>query len=283
MDKEEDQKEESTKITFQEFLESVPPGKISIISPFNYYKSAYGDYFFQLPEITLHCEGEFCNGERFFKSTDSEISLNDEKFKFHFVRYVCKNCQETSKVFAIAVTFFKGEKVGRVFKFGELPSFGPPTPAKLIELIGPDREIFLMGRRCENQGLGIGAFVYYRRVVENQKNRIFDKIIQAAQKISTNGELIKELEEAKKETQFSKAVESIKQGLPESLRIDNHNPLILLHGALSKGVHDKTDQECLDIAQSIRIVLGELASRLAQALKDEAELKNAISKIMKKK
>jgi hypothetical protein len=282
MDEKENQKDETAKVTFQEFLESVPPGKIVIINPFNYYTNRYNEYL-RLPEITLHCDGEFCNGERFFKSTESEIYLENDKYKFHFVRYICKNCQQTSKVFAIAVALFKGEKVGRAFKFGEFPSFGPPTPAKLIELIGPDREIFLMGRRCENQGLGIGAFVYYRRVVENQKNRIFDKIIQVAQKISADEGLIKELEEAKKETQFSKAVESIKHTLPESLRIDNHNPLTLLHKALSEGVHDKTDEECLDTAQSIRIVLGELSSRLAQALQDEAGLKSAISKIMKKK
>jgi len=46
----------------------------------------------------------------------------------------------------------------------------------VITLIGPDREIFLRGRRAENQGLGIGAFAYYRRVVENQKGRIITQI-----------------------------------------------------------------------------------------------------------
>ena len=36
----------------------------------------------------------------------------------------------------------------------------------------------MKGRRCGNLGLGIGAFVYYRRVVENQKSRILDEIIK---------------------------------------------------------------------------------------------------------
>jgi hypothetical protein len=67
---------------------------------------------------------------------------------------------------------------GECYKLGELPVYGPPTPARLISLIGPDREIFLKGRRCGNLGLGIGAFVYYRRVVENQKSRILDEIIK---------------------------------------------------------------------------------------------------------
>ena len=57
------------------------------------------------------------------------------------------------------------------------PPFGPPTPARVITLIGPDKEYYLKGRRAENQGMGIGAFSYYRRVVENQKNRIIDEVI----------------------------------------------------------------------------------------------------------
>jgi hypothetical protein len=39
-----------------------------------------------------------------------------------------------------------------------------------------------MGRRAENQGMGIGAFAYYRRVVENQKNRIIAEIKRVAEK-----------------------------------------------------------------------------------------------------
>ena len=56
-----------------------------------------------------------------------------------------------------------------------------------MKLVGPDRDDFLKGRRCENQGLGVGAFIYYRRVVENQKNRILGvcriNLIKSTEKI----------------------------------------------------------------------------------------------------
>ncbi len=169
---------------------------------------------------------------------------------------------------------------GECYKFGELPLYGPPTPSKLIKLIGPDREIFLKGRRCENQGLGIGAFVYYRRVVENQKNRILDEIIKVSEKISASEESIAALKEAKKEIQFSKALASVKDAIPQALLINGHNPLTLLHSALSEGLHNQTDEHCLDIASSVRVILGELSDRLGQALKDEAELNHALSKLL---
>lgn len=69
--------------------------------------------------------------------------------------------------------------------------------------------------------------------------------------------------------------------MPESLLINGHSPILLLHRALSKGVHSLTDDQCLQLAGNIRIVLGELSERLSQALKDEAELMRALSSLMK--
>jgi hypothetical protein len=82
------------------------------------------------------------------------------------------------------------------------------------------------------------------------------------------------------ETQFSKALDMAKDAIPESLLINGHSPVLLLHSALSEGVHALSDEECLDLASSIRVVLGELSERLGQALKDEAELSKALSTLM---
>ncbi len=201
-----------------------------------------------------------------------------------YTTYLCSNCRKTKKIFSLAAKI-NSEKSdsGQCYKFGELPVYGPPTPSRLIKLIGPDRELFLKGRRCENQGLGIGAFVYYRRVVDNQKNRLLDEIIKVSKKLNVETDIIAILEAAKAETQFSKAFDSVKNAIPQALLINGHNPLTLLYSALSDGLHDQSDEHCLEIASSVRVILGELSERLAQALKDEAELNNALSKLMRKK
>jgi len=123
--------------------------------------------------------------------------------------------------------------------------------------------------------------VYYRRVIENQKNRIFDEIIRVVSKISPDNEVIAEIEKAKSETQFTTAIEKIKHALPESLKINGYDPLKLLHSALSEGVHLHTDEECLQQAEDIRIVLFEFAERLAEALKDEVTLNSAVNRLAK--
>ena len=226
-------------------------------------------------EIQLHCSGESCNGTRFFRSGDDYIILPAGIWNNQYITYECANCQTQQKTFALAILIETApddpEKPQTVhcYKFGEHPTYGPPTPARLISLVGPDRELFLKGRRCENQGLGIGAFVYYRRVVEEQKNRIIDEIIKVAQVLLATPDSIMVLENAKKEHQFSKAVEAIKEAIPQRLLIAGQNPLTLLHSALSMGLHNQSDEKCLELAKDIRLILAEMSELLGQALKDE--------------
>lgn len=273
-----------TTVSLADFLESTPPNQLLAISDLtqvNYYGAAnqlLGEM--RTPDLQLHCTSDKCNGLRFFRCSTKPPTIGAGRFTYQYLTYVCSNCQVETKIFSLAVTIENVGTSGECYKFGEFPPFGPPTPARLITLIGPDRDEFLKGRRCENQGLGVGAFIYYRRVVENQKSRILSEIIKVAEKIGAGADAIHILEEAVRETQFSKALSMAKDAIPQSLLINGHSPLALLHGALSQGVHDRSDEECLEIASSVRVVLAELSERLAQALKDEAELSKALSTLM---
>src|SRR5262245_19612665 len=135
----------------------------------------------------------------------------------------------------------------------------------------------------ENEGLGIAAFVYYSRAVENHKNQILDKIIGFAQKVGTPPEMMKTLGGAKKEKHFKKALQSVKDAIPAALLLNGHNPLTILHSALNCDVHQETDETALERAHDVRVVLGELAERLGQSLKNEAELNTVVTRLMKSK
>lgn len=274
--------------SISDFLECTPPNRVSHISDLSEYKfySNTGRRLdtMRTPEIQLHCSSDSCNGVRFFRCVSGSGKQLKESYEFIYITYRCSNCQITEKTYSLAVKLDEEEKsTGELYKFGELPTYGPPTPPRLVKLIGPDRDTFLKGRRCENQGLGIGAFIYYRRVVENQKNRILNEIIKVSEKLSAPAERIEILKNAVGETQFSKALDMAKDAIPESLLINGHSPILLLHSALSEGVHALSDEECLELASSIRIVLAELSERLSQALKDEAELSKALSTLMHRK
>lgn len=280
-------------LTLEEFLEQVPPNQpkevtcsITLELPnLNLPTTPISrTNYLTFPDIQLHCNSIYCSGMRFFRCIDGKISVQlGGKFD-EFLNYVCRNCREVTKKFALNIYIKSLEPaILSIMKLGEIPVFGPNTPSRVISLIGPDRETFIKGRRAENHGLGIGAFAYYRRVVENQKGRLIREMGQAAQNLGAEEEDLKKFEKAAKETQFSRAIEDVKDAIPQSLLIRGCNPLSLLHSALSEGLHDKSDEECLELAKSIRIVLTEMAERISQALKDEVELKQAISSLLKVK
>lgn len=265
-------------VSWEEFLQEHPPGSfvtVSGASKIDMHKTNR----LLAPDLQLQCSETTCNAYMFFESQSGGHILYKDRSTTTFLTYQCRNCGRSVKVFALMV-WLKDENLCNAYKFGEFPAFGPPVPNRVLRLIQPDRELFLSGRRCENQGLGIGTFGYYRRVVENQWTRLVDEIIKVAKTINAPEKTLAALESAKNQQQFSKSVKNLKDAIPPVLLINGHNPLVLLHGALSQGVHNLSDEECLTLATSIRVVLVELAEKLGQALRDEKELTDAVSRLL---
>jgi hypothetical protein len=266
------------------FLESTPPGMtVQLTSPVKHSQTT-GNVSIDFPEITLHCTHPDCNGRRKFRKYQSgAVNISAGHSDDEFIAYMCSNCQRRMKTYAISIHRPGADPIVRMTKYGEFPAFGPNTPAKVLRLLQADKDLFLQGRKSEVAGLGIGAFSYYRRVVDNQKDRIFDAIIEASRKLQASEELIADLEAARGEKQFEAAVDRIKHGLPSALLIDGHNPLKILYSALSDGLHARTDSECLEDAVTIRLVLTELAQRVSEVLQDNAALSDAVAKLNARK
>ena len=161
----------------------------------------------------------------------------------------------------------------RFWRWGAVATpFRRPGPEQGAAALRDDRDNFLKGRQSENQGLGVGAFAYYRRVVENHKNEIFDEIIKVCETVGAPQPLIEELGRAKKEISFTKAMGQIKTALPQGLLISGQNPLLALHNALSIGLHNESDAKCLEAAHDVRLVLTDLIERMSLLRRDKSEL-----------
>ena len=173
-----------------QFFETVPPGNATRVSNCLWpQRSGYDGsnivYKLNLPLLELYCERPTCEGVRCFDA-ENEVWLKEndgEKRKEFFLTYRCRNCREAVRTYALWAELQKDNSSVRICKFGEDPRFGPPTPARVSKLLAEEKEYFFKGRQAENQGMGIAAFAYYRRVVENKKNRIFDEIRRAAERI----------------------------------------------------------------------------------------------------
>jgi hypothetical protein len=292
-------------LDWRDFLVDRPPGTRAHVDRAAYAQQPHpSPAVVHLPELQLYCDGackniSYCKGQQFaigklFGGIEREQLptgnyVEPTKNVPHDV-VLCYSCEKCGRVvksysvrfWSVAASWQERELVD-VQKIAEWPFFSPRTPSKVTSLVGPDRDLFLKGRRAEIEQLGIGAFSYYRRIVEGQKNRLLDEIIRVARHLGVPAKNLARLEAAKVETQFSKAVDSVKEAIPPVLYIKGHNPFTLLHGALSEGLHAASDEKCLVAASDIRLILVEFAERLTEAMKDQKELDEALSRLVNPK
>lgn len=274
----------------KEFLEKTPPNSPLVIPELakaSGFENRPGGPVFHWavnppPElIHLHCEVD--DGVRRFSLDRSASSAFD--FGFCFVEYRCRDCGRVTKTYAIATQLIPGEsgdgevRSAKVMKLGEFPPFGAPIASRIQRLLDTeDLELYRKGCRSEAQGLGIGAATYFRRIVESHWKRLVTDLRNAAERIGHTDLAV--FDSALQETQFSAAVGMLRDAIPAKLLIlDGQNPLTLLYRPLSAQLHELTDEECLQEAADIRIVLTALLENIADVLKDQEELRSAATRL----
>jgi len=192
--------------------------------------------------INMVCEN--CKSSQTFRMTNNYFELtntSNERCAGAVVRasYVCSHCQSFSRVFFVQID----SELKWLMKVGQFPAWDIVGDANIERLLGKHSEYYKRGLICESQGYGIGAFGYYRRIVEE----IIDGLLEEVSHLLAGPELAKyqeALEKTKKTTVTQEKIELVKDLLPPILRPDDMNPLAALHSALSEGLHAESDESC---------------------------------------
>ena len=265
------------------FLETKPPNTSVKIQGLVTRGERRGErWHFTNPQIQLHCE--YDGGPRRFDPTvdsvyDGIVYLSSYPRNYEFITYQCRDCQTIYKTFAVLVIQSKDSADVVAMKLGEYPPFSAPISSRIQKLLSKsDLELYRKGSRAEAQGLGIGAATYFRRIVEKQWKLLVTEIRKAAERLGV--EDLRLYDAAIQEKQFSKAVGMLTDAIPDKLLILNgENPLTLLYQPLSKQLHGLTDEECLQQAADIRVVLTALLENIADVLKAQDELHEAVTRL----
>lgn len=262
---------------WRSFLEDTPPNtgvKIPGLASSN--PHVKDQWLIATPYVRLHCEHD--DGTRWFERKGSGFSFYGLR-TFEFLEFVCRDCGRYQHTFAVMVWRAAAGPDVEVLKLGQFPPFGAPVPARIATLLGKeDIILYRKGKRAEAQGLGIGAAGYFRRIVDNQWKRLVEELRDAAAKLGVVD--LSPYETALKEISFSKAVDGLKDAIPQKLLIlDNQNPLTLLYRPLSVELHTLSDEQCLQQAGDIRVVLTALLENISEVLADHNELKEAAKRL----
>lgn len=262
---------------WSEFLEGVPPNTTHAFKNLVVFSDSQVAWFLPTPRLRLFCTRD--DGFRSFeRNRAADSSLRIQQLTQDFLVYTCRDCGFVQHSFALRIVLESERQIVRVMKVGQFPPFGLPVPARIGKLLGKeDLELYRKGKRAEAQGLGIAAAAYFRRIVENQWKKLVQELRDAAVRLGLSD--LGAFDAALKETQFSSAVRALKDAVPAKLLVLNQNPLTLLHAPLSVELHSLTDEQCMEQAADIRMVLTAMLENIAEALADHEELTQAVNRL----
>lgn len=255
------------------------------------------------PRLKLFCS--VCNGMRNFNPSSSYpltqtcVDLGQGPRTFspgggkesvigqhvdQFLRFTCGDCNKEIKKYSLAVEILSDlPKEGntakatlKLTKYGEIPKPIKPINAKIKRLIKAEWEMYRKGADDEAAGNGIGAFAYYRRVVEASRDLIVDSMCAAASKLNVSDKDIQQIQESKNSRNFTESIAAVDHLFPSELKFNDQNALLALYGPLSEGLHGKSDEECLEAASYIRTLLDALGERLEQVIDQEESILKAL-------
>jgi hypothetical protein len=240
----------------------------------------------------IHMECRLCKIDRTFNPRDPNViretdiwktvniggGYRDIDTRTVFLIFICAACRKFERTF----TIYHNRELKTLEKIGQNPSWTISIDQELAEALGPLETIYRKGLICESQGFGIGAYSYYRRIIEIKIDSLLTDISKLLDD-EKKGEYNAALEQVRKETQAAKKIELVKELLPGSLRPQNLNPLDILYGALSEGIHSMSDEECLELAGEIKHVMSYLIQRIGAINKETANFTSGMRKILEKR
>jgi len=182
------------------------------------------------------------------------------------LQYRCESCQEFERYFYL----FVNKDLNEVYKVGQYPEWEIKMDKNVEAVLKRHSKTYRKGLVCESQGYGIGAFAYYRRIVEEIIDELLDSISDLIDE-ENRTKYLEALSETKKTRVTQEKIFLVKDLLPSILRPDGMNPLGVLHSELSGGLHSESDEECLEKANHVKSVLTFLIN---QVLKSKAEAKS---------
>ena len=209
------------------------------------------------------------------------------------VVYECAGCHSSRRYFLILVTQETPRSTPRgmppddrtqatVQKVGQFPPYDIAPDPQLEKRLGKDRvAVFKKGLVCESHSYGIGAFAYYRRIIEQVIDELLTDIASLVP-AGDQGAYAEALARARVSHRAVDKIEQVKDVLPASLQPSGTNPLLILHGALSEGIHVRSDEECLESAVAIRGALTFLVSQVRQSKESAAEFQKALQTLVQR-
>lgn len=215
-----------------------------------------------------HYERRFVSYDNLLEYFDSYENLGNEVLlnQFYHVNLRCTRDKSSLSEFIYMVTDSSITKIGQFPSKAEMLN---PELKKYKKVLSNEKYKELnRAIGLTTHGVGIGAFVYLRRIFESEINDAFKKAKESFEAFD---------EVAYKKGRMDDKINLLKEFLPNFLHENRE-----IYGILSKGIHELYENECLEYFEvmkvGIELILDEKLEQLEKEEK-QVRIKNAISGI----
>jgi hypothetical protein len=162
------------------------------------------------------------------------------------ISYRCSHCNVSHVDFILFLDYVNQN----LQKVGQNPPWSIAVGKAVERFLGADADLLKRGKICESQGYGIAAFAYYRRVIENIISSLLTELADLIPEAERR-EYSHSLTIVQGNQNASDKIRLVKDLLPSSLQPNGSNPLGILYAAMSQGLHQESDEACLESAAQI--------------------------------
>ena len=193
-----------------------------------------------------------------------------------YITYSCHLCGKRSNYYLLLV----GDNMR--IKVGQFPAQSTSIPSTIEKRLGTSAIFYRRALTCRNEGYGLAAVGYFRRVVEDKRNELVDVVADSAEAMGMSEEDIAKIRAAKSQKVYEEKLKIASQAMPSTMKPDGANPLHALFELLSVGLHTQTEEECLQIADNVHEIFDYLFDSLRAEIEDREAFVAKVKQIVGK-
>jgi hypothetical protein len=170
-----------------------------------------------------------------------------------------------------------------VMKVGQYPPISIAIPKALEANLGHDAaELYKKALISRNNGYGLAAAVYTRRVVEDKTNELIQVVADLAESHNVDSDIVAKIRAAGDSAVYLPYEEKLKIAgavFPDSLKVGSINPLKSLYGLVSEAIHGLSEDECIEIADQTAFVFDYVFTNLKAQTSDRKTFADHVKKL----
>ena len=161
----------------------------------------------------------------------------------------------------------------KIVKVGQYPPLSITVSKPLAKGLGEDAlSLYRKALISRNNGYGLAAAVYMRRVVEDKTNELIEVAAQLAESHNVDAETVAKIRASASLEVYTPYEDKLKVAatvFPEQLKAGSVNPLKTLYGLVSKAIHGLSESDCLDVADQTKDVFEYVFTNLRAQVADQ--------------